>query len=193
MPILIQCTNCKRNLRVQDHLLGKTVKCPNCQSKFRAQLAEENPAPSTALEPSPSSDADAALGSDAPVRSLAEQMMQTPLLPLIDPAAGLPGSEVPLDVTQPASSNSGKATSGPREQVAAVPVMAAAQQAIPEAIEVSAPTPQPRPPQPFQTPVLRVLGVIGGLVMLAVFIGCALGWLVGAAVENAAIKTLAAP
>jgi hypothetical protein len=36
MPILILCTGCNRKLRVQDHLLGKTVKCPHCQNKFPA-------------------------------------------------------------------------------------------------------------------------------------------------------------
>ena len=45
MAIVIQCSNCQRKLRVQDHLLGKTVKCPNCQIKFLAQMVDGSAAP----------------------------------------------------------------------------------------------------------------------------------------------------
>ena len=44
MAILIQCTSCLRKLRVQDHLLGKTVKCPSCGVKFVAQPSAAGPA-----------------------------------------------------------------------------------------------------------------------------------------------------
>ena len=63
MPLFTQCVNCKRRLRVQDNLIGKTVKCPHCQSVFAAQRMEENglspsgpgstPVISTAEDPNP--------------------------------------------------------------------------------------------------------------------------------------------
>src|SRR5947208_16025797 len=65
MPILIQCTSCLRKLRVQDHLLGKTVKCPSCGVKFVAQPSAEGPAAEetmrTPVVPPSSPDAAAAL------------------------------------------------------------------------------------------------------------------------------------
>jgi hypothetical protein len=52
MPILIECSTCHRKLRVNDHLLGKWIKCPNCQAKFPAnQIAEIPAAPGTAMDP----------------------------------------------------------------------------------------------------------------------------------------------
>src|SRR5690349_1452968 len=41
MPVLVQCPDCKRQLRVQDALLNKRVKCPQCGSAFLAQVVEE--------------------------------------------------------------------------------------------------------------------------------------------------------
>lgn len=35
MPILTECQSCHRKLRVPDHLLGKSVKCPACGQAFR--------------------------------------------------------------------------------------------------------------------------------------------------------------
>ena len=49
MPILIQCTNCARKLRVQDQLMGKTVKCPHCQTRFQARSVEEAGAATAAV------------------------------------------------------------------------------------------------------------------------------------------------
>src|SRR2546429_590559 len=37
MPITISCPSCRRQLRVPDDLLGKTVRCPGCQSTFTAE------------------------------------------------------------------------------------------------------------------------------------------------------------
>src|ERR1700678_3918945 len=42
MPILIECSSCHQKLRVNDQLLGRTVKCPNCQTKFAAEKVPEN-------------------------------------------------------------------------------------------------------------------------------------------------------
>jgi len=42
MPLLIRCTGCNRKFRVQDHLLGKQVKCPKCQTTFTAQVVEDS-------------------------------------------------------------------------------------------------------------------------------------------------------
>jgi predicted Zn finger-like uncharacterized protein len=39
MPIVIHCPQCQRRLRVPEDLLGKTVRCPSCQTAFTA--AEE--------------------------------------------------------------------------------------------------------------------------------------------------------
>src|SRR5947209_2382898 len=43
MPTEISCPSCLRQLRVPDDLLGKTVRCPSCQSTFTA-TASESPA-----------------------------------------------------------------------------------------------------------------------------------------------------
>jgi predicted Zn finger-like uncharacterized protein len=55
MPIVIQCPSCERRLRVPDHLLGKSVRCPTCQTTFQAAEAdgpaqEESAAEETAPE-----------------------------------------------------------------------------------------------------------------------------------------------
>src|SRR5438128_10172 len=74
MPILILCTSCNRKLRVQDHLLGKTVKCPHCQNKFSAQPVPEPAKPA----------------------GLGDELMPTPVVPplqtlqLAEPASPAP-------------------------------------------------------------------------------------------------------
>jgi predicted Zn finger-like uncharacterized protein len=40
MPEQIRCPECDATLRVPDSLLGKTVKCPKCQTTFTAELGE---------------------------------------------------------------------------------------------------------------------------------------------------------
>ena len=49
MPTVVDCPQCRRKLRVPDQLLGKTVKCPACQTVFTAaaQLPprKDQPAP----------------------------------------------------------------------------------------------------------------------------------------------------
>ena len=77
MPVVIECTSCQRKLRVQDHLLGKTVKCPSCQVKFVAQ---------------------------APPAEVAEQTMRTPVVPPLRPDSQPTGLALePLEITEPAS------------------------------------------------------------------------------------------
>jgi hypothetical protein len=39
MPEIIQCQKCGRKLRIPDHLMGKTVKCPTCSFMFTAARA----------------------------------------------------------------------------------------------------------------------------------------------------------
>jgi len=46
MPVQIRCESCSRKLRIPADLLGKTVRCPGCQTTFTAQ-AEEAPAMAT--------------------------------------------------------------------------------------------------------------------------------------------------
>jgi len=58
MPIQISCPSCAKQLRVPEDLLGKSVRCPNCQNTF---TAEEPGTPS----PPPSSEA-AGVQSTAP-------------------------------------------------------------------------------------------------------------------------------
>jgi predicted Zn finger-like uncharacterized protein len=40
MPEQIRCPECDATLRVPDNLLGKSVKCPKCQTTFTAELDE---------------------------------------------------------------------------------------------------------------------------------------------------------
>jgi hypothetical protein len=37
MPISIQCDGCGKRLTVKDELIGKIIKCPGCQTKFKAE------------------------------------------------------------------------------------------------------------------------------------------------------------
>ena len=43
MPINVICTGCGNKLKVRDELVGKRIKCPQCQERFVAteDLAEE--------------------------------------------------------------------------------------------------------------------------------------------------------
>ncbi len=42
MPELIRCPECAGQLRVQDEMLGKKVRCPKCKKVFVAQVEEED-------------------------------------------------------------------------------------------------------------------------------------------------------
>src|SRR5262245_60310058 len=50
MPELVSCSQCGKQLRIPDHLMGKTVKCPACQTAFTAAVAGYDLAPVT-VEP----------------------------------------------------------------------------------------------------------------------------------------------
>jgi predicted Zn finger-like uncharacterized protein len=52
MPIKIVCPSCARQLRVPDELLGKSVRCPSCQTTFSAAAPEEE----TGVTSAPTSD-----------------------------------------------------------------------------------------------------------------------------------------
>ena len=41
MPSLAQCGSCKKTLRIPDHLIGKSVKCPSCQTLVKFEAEEE--------------------------------------------------------------------------------------------------------------------------------------------------------
>jgi hypothetical protein len=50
MPEMIKCSKCNAPLRVPEHLLGKEVRCPSCQSTFTAGAGPE-PTSSPESEP----------------------------------------------------------------------------------------------------------------------------------------------
>ena len=53
MPIRVKCGNCKKTLSVKDHLAGKKIKCPVCQTVVVVPLAapESTVAPASKLVP----------------------------------------------------------------------------------------------------------------------------------------------
>src|SRR5437870_1345110 len=150
MAILIQCTSCLRKLRVQDHLLGKTVKCPSCGVKFVAQPSAAGPA--------------------------AEETMRTPVVPPSSPDAAAALVVETLEITDPAS----EPAAPPPAALPVTPVLQAPPPPVPAAPAA------PPAPQPFETPPLRVLALVAAIVLVAALVGCGLGSLIGAAVENAA-------
>jgi hypothetical protein len=160
MPILIQCTGCKRKLRVQNHLLGKTVKCPNCQTKFQAeQLGEMTPKPPGSM----------------PAQQTSEEMA-TLLVPPVNPESAVPATQV-LELSEPASTppqSPGVQVQKPTEQHTAANV----------AVQAPPPTPPaPAPPPPFPTPALKVFTILGGIMLLTALVGLGLSWWVAAAVD----------
>ena len=169
MPILVQCNYCQRRLRIQDELLGKTVKCPACSTKFVAANLEQAPAavlqsasPPAGPQPEPSAD----------------EMMQTPVVPPIVP--GTVESPQALDISEPASSSPppSKPPSGGGKPKSAPP-----------AVAPQVPT-KPQPPRPFEMPALRVLGIMVAIVVLVLVLGCGVGSWLGSAVESAAASAL---
>jgi predicted Zn finger-like uncharacterized protein len=65
MPIVISCPACTKQLRVPETLLGKSVRCPNCQNTFTA----EGPAEAPPSEPA---------GDDAEMQSKARESPRLP-------------------------------------------------------------------------------------------------------------------
>jgi len=52
MPLMIPCPSCKARLKAPENLIGKTVKCPNCQTPIAVKApAEEPPARQPAAKP----------------------------------------------------------------------------------------------------------------------------------------------
>jgi DNA-directed RNA polymerase subunit RPC12/RpoP len=53
MPIRVKCDNCKKTLSVKDHLAGKRIKCPVCQSVVAVSSAPPTKAPAPTAAPAP--------------------------------------------------------------------------------------------------------------------------------------------
>ena len=53
MPIRVKCDNCKKTLSVKDHLAGKKIKCPVCQSVVAVSSAPPAKAPAPTAAPAP--------------------------------------------------------------------------------------------------------------------------------------------
>jgi len=53
MPITTTCPECRRDLRVPDHLLGTLVRCPHCRTEFTAQQEGTQPSPPPVETPAP--------------------------------------------------------------------------------------------------------------------------------------------
>jgi hypothetical protein len=162
MPILIQCTSCGRKLRVQDYLLGKMVKCPNCQSKIQAQALEE---------PTPANPAAA-----APPQPTAAEDTLTPVVPPVDLDMPTPLVQILELPKQPASTPPAPSSEEPA-------VVAVAAPAPPPSTGPKAPAP-PAPPA-FPTPPLKVFGVLGAIVVAAAIVALGCSWAVAAAVQRA--------
>jgi hypothetical protein len=58
MPILIECPNCRKQLRVQDALIGKRLKCPACASVFAAAAPSGHAENSALPSPPPQEEVD---------------------------------------------------------------------------------------------------------------------------------------
>jgi hypothetical protein len=172
MTTIIQCTSCTLKLRVRDQLLGKTVKCPNCQTKFVAKAAgESRPQLLPAANPP-----ETPVARDSGPQGTADDLKRTP----VNPQAA-PGSAPALEITEPASAPSNPSAALPRSSGR----VATSTPIPPE----PGPPPPPKPPQPFETSPLMVLAVLAALLLLAAFIGCGSGWWIGAVVENASTQS----
>jgi DNA-directed RNA polymerase subunit RPC12/RpoP len=182
MPILIECANCKRKLRVLDHLLGKMVKCPNCKTKILAQSMAETAkaalSQSEALEPD--------VLDSQPASASIEDLMRTPVVPPLNPATFVPLQA--LEVTEPASSPPTAPSPKPRPSEQIATTVAPAPAAAPLEPPPANLPPVPAPLERFETPPLRVLSVVAIIIVVAALIGFIFGWWVGAAVENAAAE-----
>jgi hypothetical protein len=53
MPLIINCPQCQRQLRLPESYQGTQVKCPSCGSAFTAPMAEEAQPPPTTVPPFP--------------------------------------------------------------------------------------------------------------------------------------------
>jgi len=174
MPVVIECTSCQRKLRVQDHLLGRLVKCPACLVKFVAQLPAGGPDPADAQE-----------------------TMRTPVVPVPNPDSASPALAVQtLEITEPASEPpppepppelppepppAPPPPITPVMPVAAPPALVEPPAVVPAPVE----PPPPPAPRPFESSPLRVLAVIAAIMIATAILGCGLGSLIGAAVESA--------
>jgi len=51
MPLVIPCPSCNAKLKAPETLIGKTVKCPNCQAAIPVRAPSNTPAPKAAAAP----------------------------------------------------------------------------------------------------------------------------------------------
>jgi predicted Zn finger-like uncharacterized protein len=58
MAVVIACPTCQQKVRVNENLLGKSVKCPQCKNPFTAVDPNAVQANASSWEPTPSSDLD---------------------------------------------------------------------------------------------------------------------------------------
>jgi predicted Zn finger-like uncharacterized protein len=54
MPSVIACPSCQKQLKVPDELIGRNVKCPGCKETFTAQLASKSAPPQEEIVERPS-------------------------------------------------------------------------------------------------------------------------------------------
>lgn len=74
MPEITRCSQCQRQLRVPDHLIGQMVKCPSCGTTFTATVEPSPPPP----PPKAPSDAFTASAGPPPWPSKQQQFPQAP-------------------------------------------------------------------------------------------------------------------
>jgi hypothetical protein len=169
MPVFIECSSCHRKLRVRNELVGRSVRCPNCKTKFLAAQVEELSAPSgeggppTAVGSSTAESHEAVLPPAAPVA--AKEDSSGPTL------------RRPMEASPPAT------------MPTAAPVLP------PEAITVRPPAPAERPGPPAvappggagvsETPWAKVSLVLGLILLGVVLIGLLGAWWVSAGMSAA--------
>jgi len=185
MPFIIHCPECKRKLRIQDHLNGKNIKCPGCGIKLLAKpteptapaevpaLAPTEPAPAPSVAPTP-----LAAAIQEPAQIPADFGAQLPTVIKLPPLSS-PSNEEPLEVLDPIVLEEPSTDDQGEETTTAPP---------PEADE---PAPKPRPdvPAPSPSSPLRVFALLTGLLVLTVILGLVGGWWINRSVEHVRQKT----
>ena len=167
MAVFIECSSCHRKLRVRSELVGKSVRCPNCKTKFLAAQVEGLSAPSgeggpaTAEGGSTVESHEAVIPPDAPTAGKEDSSGPTVRRPVAAPPATMPTS---------------------------IPVP-------PEAITAHPPEPAaaPRPPaiareggaRVPETPWAQVSLVLGLVLLTVVLIGLLGAWWVSAGMHAA--------
>jgi hypothetical protein len=188
MAILIQCVRCNRKLRVQEHLLGKLIKCPNCQSKFQAEPVSESAGPSSISDPSSglavSEESTPAPGGGqarpAPAAVEALKAMKPASSPALE-GVGQGTFEEALPVFQVSPAATLAAEQVASEAVAdGPPSVADETQGVHAALNAE---PVPPAPERFETSPFRVFGIVAAIVLSAGLVGMVVGCLLGLALQ----------